>query len=44
MYFVLISWEGSRVAKIQDFRYSRYMMDDADWSLYSRSAHALPSL
>ncbi len=28
-YFVLIEWQGEKIAKIRDFRYARYVMDSA---------------
>jgi len=32
VYFILIRWNGNQVYEIKDFRYSRYVMNDAEWS------------
>jgi RNA polymerase sigma-70 factor (ECF subfamily) len=35
-YFILLSWEGGRVVGIRDYRYARYMADDAEVAAASR--------
>jgi RNA polymerase sigma-70 factor (ECF subfamily) len=32
-YFILLDWEGGRVAAIRDFRYTPYIAQEADWQL-----------
>jgi RNA polymerase sigma-70 factor, ECF subfamily len=34
-YFILLSWEGGRVVGIRDYRYARYVADEADLALLS---------
>jgi RNA polymerase sigma-70 factor (ECF subfamily) len=29
-YFILLQWEGDRVANIRDFRFARYATEDAE--------------
>jgi RNA polymerase sigma-70 factor (ECF subfamily) len=33
LYFVLLEWRGDRLVGIRDFRYARYAVDDAEWSI-----------
>jgi RNA polymerase sigma-70 factor (ECF subfamily) len=30
MYFALVEWSGGEIARIVDFRYARYVMEDAE--------------
>ncbi|MBL4739912.1 MAG: sigma-70 family RNA polymerase sigma factor [Sneathiella sp.] len=30
-YFILVNWDAERVLTIQDFRYARYVLQDAQW-------------
>jgi RNA polymerase sigma-70 factor (ECF subfamily) len=29
-YFILLEWNGERIARIRDFRYARYVMEAVD--------------
>ena len=33
LYFVLLGWRGGKLLAIRDFRYARYVMADAEFSL-----------
>jgi RNA polymerase sigma-70 factor (ECF subfamily) len=38
-YFVLLGWDGARIAAIRDFRYARYAIEQAEVAVLTLDQH-----